>query len=53
MGHDSDILKQKLSEVLSEGLLDSVLPFLVQSTHSIKKCPSCNVVKNIGTYYHN
>uniref|UniRef100_A0AAR5Q9I9 SANT and BTB domain-containing protein n=2 Tax=Dendroctonus ponderosae TaxID=77166 RepID=A0AAR5Q9I9_DENPD len=40
---DSDILKQKLNEVLSEGLLDSVLPYLVQSTNSLKKNSLCSV----------
>ncbi|XP_050302021.1 SANT and BTB domain regulator of class switch recombination-like isoform X2 [Anthonomus grandis grandis] len=45
--HDSDILKKKLSEVLSEGLLDSVLPYLMQGNHPVKKCMSCNSsVKN-------
>ncbi|KAL1502409.1 hypothetical protein ABEB36_007555 [Hypothenemus hampei] len=39
----SEVLTHKLNEVLSEGLLDSVLPFLLQNTNSLKKCPSLNV----------
>lgn len=34
---DTDPLKKKLNEVLSEGLLDSVLPYLVQNATSLKK----------------
>ncbi|XP_023022944.2 SANT and BTB domain regulator of class switch recombination isoform X1 [Leptinotarsa decemlineata] len=34
---DADPLKMKLNEVLSEGLLDSVLPYLVQNVTSSKK----------------
>ncbi|XP_018562047.1 uncharacterized protein KIAA1841 homolog [Anoplophora glabripennis] len=34
---DADPLKRKLNEVLSEGLLDSVLPYLVQNATSVKK----------------
>lgn len=35
---DAEPLKRKLSEVLSEGLLDSVLPYLVQNA-AVKKIP--------------
>nr|CAH7742784.1 unnamed protein product [Callosobruchus chinensis] len=34
---EAEPLKNKLSEVLSEGLLDSVLPYLVQNAANIKK----------------
>lgn len=42
---EQDPLRHKLNEVLSEGLLDSVLPYLVQSTHSIKKSSSTTINK--------
>lgn len=46
-GTDAEPLKRKLSEVLSEGLLDSVLPYLMQhAAVSIKKPSS----KNSGKY---
>lgn len=42
---DPESLKRKLSEVLSEGLLDSVLPYLIQhTTVTAKKITN----KNIG-----
>lgn len=37
------LLQTELTEVLSEGLLDSVLPYLVQSTHSMKKSTSATL----------
>lgn len=43
---DQDPVKHKLNEVLSEGLLDSVLPYLVQSAHSMKKSSSATVINH-------
>lgn len=31
---ENDLLKHKLNEVLSEGLLDSILPYLIQNNSS-------------------
>ncbi|XP_076256247.1 SANT and BTB domain regulator of class switch recombination isoform X2 [Rhynchophorus ferrugineus] len=44
--HDSDVLKKRLGEVLSEGLLDSILPYLAHSSTSLRKVVSCTTVKN-------
>ncbi|KAF7275551.1 hypothetical protein GWI33_011605, partial [Rhynchophorus ferrugineus] len=44
--HDSDVLKKRLGEVLSEGLLDSILPYLAHNSTSLRKVVSCTTVKN-------
>ncbi|XP_060533747.1 SANT and BTB domain regulator of class switch recombination isoform X2 [Cylas formicarius] len=43
--NNSDILKKKLQEVLSEGLLDSVLPYLIQNAAPLKKNSFNNATK--------
>lgn len=49
---DAEPLKRKLSEVLSEGLLDSVLPYLIQhTTVTAKKVTNKNTGKIVDGYH--